>query len=135
MNALARRRHRPGQETSRVRGDIEVALRWATRRDGSPLRLVVVRPAVPRRHVPGGLWTHGGGYAIGTPEQSLVTARRLVTASNAVVLPDYRLSVEAPYPAALDDCHDALLWLRDHAATWVSPTTRWSWAARAPAAV
>lgn len=117
MNALARRRHRPGQEKSRVRGDIEVSQRWATRRDGSPLRLVVVRPAVPRPAVPGVLWIHGGGYAIGTPEQSLATARRLVTVSNAVVvLPDYRLSVEAPYPAALDDCYDALLWLRDSAA-------------------
>ncbi|MGY1739602.1 MULTISPECIES: alpha/beta hydrolase [unclassified Blastococcus] len=116
MNALARRRHRPGQETSRVRGDVEVAQRWTTRRDGSPLRLVVVRPAVPRVGVPGVLWIHGGGYAIGTPEQSLATARRLVTAANAVVvLPDYRLSVESPYPAALDDCYDALLWLRDHA--------------------
>ncbi|MGY1773670.1 alpha/beta hydrolase [Blastococcus sp. SYSU D00813] len=116
MNALARRRHRPGQEKSRVRGDVEVSQRWATRRDGSPLRLVVVRPAVPRQGVPGVLWIHGGGYAIGTPEQSLATARRLVTVSNAVVvLPDYRLSVDAPYPAALDDCYDALLWLRDSA--------------------
>ncbi len=116
MNALARRRHRPGHEPSRVRGDIEVTQRWASRRDGSPLRLVVVRPAVPRQQVPGVLWIHGGGYAIGAPEQSLATVRRLVTVSNAVVvLPDYRLSVEAPYPAALDDCYDALLWLRDHA--------------------
>ena len=115
LNALARRRQRPGQEKSRIRGDIEVAQRWATRRDGSPLRLLVVRPAVPRQGVPGVLWIHGGGYAIGTPEQSLATAKRLVTASNAVVvLPDYRLSTTAPYPAALDDCYDALLWLRDH---------------------
>ncbi|WP_217637278.1 alpha/beta hydrolase [Geodermatophilus telluris] len=116
MNALARRRHRPGRERSQVRGDIEVTQRWTPRRDGSPLRLLVVRPAVPRRQAPGVLWIHGGGYALGTPEQSLATARRLVTAANAVVvLPDYRLSVQAPYPAALDDCYDALLWLRDSA--------------------
>ena len=116
MNALSRRRHRPGQETSRVRGDIEVAQRWVTRRDGSPLRLLVVRPAVPRPSAPGVLWIHGGGYAGGAPEGSLATARRLVTASNAVVvLPDYRLSVEAPYPAALEDCYDALLWLQESA--------------------
>jgi len=116
LNALTRRRHRSGRETSRVRGDIEVAHRWATRRDGSPLRLLVVRPAVPRQGVPGVLWLHGGGYAAGSPEVSVATARRLVAASNCVVvLPDYRLSVEAPYPAALDDCYDALVWLRDHA--------------------
>ncbi|WNB84814.1 alpha/beta hydrolase [Cellulomonas sp. ATA003] len=63
------------------------------------------------------LWIHGGGYAIGTPEQSRATAERLVAASGCVVvLPDYRLSTEAPYPAALDDCEDALRWLRDSAA-------------------
>ena len=117
VNALTRRHRRPGSTSQRVRGDIETAQRWATRRDGSPLRLLVVRPAVPRTGVPGVLWIHGGGYAIGAPEQSLATARRLVTATNCVVvLPDYRLSVEAPYPAALDDCYDALLWLRDSAA-------------------
>jgi acetyl esterase/lipase len=116
MNALTRRRQHPGQEKSRVRGDIEVAQRWATRRDGSSMRLLVVRPAVPRQGVPGVLWIHGGGYAIGTPEGSRATAKRLAAASNAVVvLPDYRLSTEAPYPAALDDCYDALLWLRNSA--------------------
>lgn len=116
MNVLGRRRHRPGRSTSRVRGDIEIGQRWTTRRDGSPLRLLLVRPAVPREGVPGVLWIHGGGYAIGTPEQSRHTAQRLVAATNCVVvLPDYRLSAEEPYPAALDDCYDALLWLRDHA--------------------
>jgi hypothetical protein len=50
------------------------------------------------------------------PEHSLTTARRLVAATNCVVvLPDYRISVDAPYPAALDDCYHALRWLRDHA--------------------
>jgi acetyl esterase/lipase len=113
---LTRRRRRPGRESSRIHGDVEVAQRWATRRDGSPLRLVLVRPAVPRRGVPGVLWMHGGGYAMGTPRSGMSTAKRLVAASNAVVvLPDYRLSIEAPYPAAPDDCYDALLWLRDHA--------------------
>jgi acetyl esterase/lipase len=117
VNALARRR-RPGTGSSRIRGDIETAQRWIPRRDGSPMRVLVVRPAVPRAGVTGVLWLHGGGYAIGTPEQSLGTARRLVTATNCVVvLPDYRLSTEAPYPAALDDCYDALLWLRDAAAS------------------
>jgi acetyl esterase/lipase len=116
LNALARRPRRPGRTSSRVRGDIETAQRWGTRRDGSPLRLLLVRPAVPRDGATGVLWIHGGGYATGTPEQSRATARRLVAATNCVVvLPEYRLSTEAPYPAALDDCHDALMWLRDHA--------------------
>ena len=116
INVLSARRRRPGAPTSRVRGDVEVVQRWTTRRDGGPLRLLVVRPAVPRAGVPGVLWLHGGGYAIGTPEQSRATAERLVAATDCVVvLPDYRLSTQAPYPAALDDSYDALLWLRDHA--------------------
>ena len=116
MNALTTRRRRAGATTSRVRGAVEVGRRWTTRRDGQPLRLLVVRPAVPRTGVPGVLWIHGGGYAIGAPEQSRATAERLVAATDCVVvLPDYRLSTRAPYPAALHDCYDALLWLRDHA--------------------
>jgi acetyl esterase/lipase len=30
-------------------------------------------------------------------------------------MPDYRLSLEAPYPAGLNDCYDALLWAKAHA--------------------
>ena len=98
MNAL-RRRHPPGQPYRRVRGDIEFSHRWTTRKDGTRLRLLIVRPAVPRQGVPGVLWIHGGGYAIGTPEQFRTTAKRLVTASNAVVvMPDYGCRPRRPSP-------------------------------------
>ena len=32
-----------------------------------------------------------------------------------VVCVSYRLSIEAPYPAALEDCHAALCWMKEHA--------------------
>lgn len=42
--------------------------------------------------------------------------KRFIEVSNCVVIaPDYRLSVEAPYPAALEDSYETLLWMRNHA--------------------
>jgi acetyl esterase/lipase len=68
--------------------------------------------------LPGILWLHGGGYAIGTPEQSLPMIGKLINRRSAVVVvPDYRLSVDAPYPAALEDAYETLLWMKDHART------------------
>jgi acetyl esterase/lipase len=87
-----------------------------TRKDGSNLRLCIYKPKDQTGTVPGVLWLHGGGYAIGTPEQAMGKAKRLINASQCVVIaPDYRLSTEAPYPAALEDSYTALLWMRDNA--------------------
>lgn len=62
------------------------------------------------------LWVHGGGYALGIPEQDAAFMHRFVEAANCVVVsPDYTLSINAPYPAALNDCYGALLWMKEHA--------------------
>jgi epsilon-lactone hydrolase len=58
------------------------------------------------------LYLHGGGYAIG----SLNTHRRLaydISAASAakVLLIDYRLAPEHPFPAAIDDAASAWRWL------------------------
>ena len=78
---------------------------------------LVLRPRVPRADAPGVLWLHGGGYATGMKEMVFMSrAIDLVTQFGAVVVaPDYRLSWQAPYPAALHDCYAVLLWMRDHA--------------------
>ena len=86
-----------------------------TRPDGSRLRICIYAPQSPQTAVPGLLWIHGGGYALGTPEQEEWFIRQFIAASGCVVVsPDYRLSVDAPYPAALEDCYAALLWLKEH---------------------
>ena len=61
------------------------------------------------------LWIHGGGYATGMPSMIYVSeARTIARRFGAVVLsPGYRLSREAPYPAALEDCYAALRWMHD----------------------
>jgi acetyl esterase/lipase len=104
---------------SRIRikdGKIQVNNEWITRKDSSKMRICIFKPNVLKENVPGVLWLHGGGYAIGKPEQAKIWAKRFIEASNCVVIaPEYRLSLEAPYPAALEDSYEALLWIKNHA--------------------
>lgn len=63
----------------------------------------------PERHV---VYFHGGGMMCGNPEGVRGTAALLARATRAAVLvPDYRLAPEHPYPAALDDAVAACQWL------------------------
>lgn len=80
------------------------------------LRMCAFKAPGPVKGAAGLLWMHGGGYAIGTPEQDSAIIKRLVDATGCVaVSPDYRLSTQTPYPAAIDDCYHALLWMKVHA--------------------
>ncbi|MEA5017201.1 MAG: alpha/beta hydrolase [Erysipelotrichaceae bacterium] len=84
--------------------------------DKVTLPIYVYKSHDQQEKVPGVLWLHGGGYAMGSPSLSIGIISKLIAASGCVVVaPDYRLSTEKPYPAALDDCHQALLWMRDNA--------------------
>jgi epsilon-lactone hydrolase len=52
---------------------------------------------------------HGGGYCVGSPRIARTWAAHLsALASCRVVLPEYRLAPEHPYPAALDDARDVM---------------------------
>jgi len=84
------------------------------------MKLLIIRSTVnkqPREKTPGILWIHGGGYAVGMAGMVFISrARRLVSEYGAVVIsPEYRLAGKKPYPAALEDCYKALLYLKDHA--------------------
>jgi acetyl esterase/lipase len=64
----------------------------------------------------GMLYLHGGGMMIGFP--AMDDALLANTASEldiVIVSPDYRLAPEHPYPAPLDDCHEAWQWLLENA--------------------
>ena len=65
---------------------------------------------------PGVLWIHGGGYITGMKEMAFIgRAVDLVKKFDiTVVSPGYRLAWIAPYPAALDDCYQALLYMKEH---------------------
>jgi acetyl esterase/lipase len=88
-----------------------------TRLDGSAMKLVVVRPEHQTERATGVLWLHGGGYFLGFPEMVFMTrAIDLVRECGAVVVsPAYRLSVQKPYPAALEDSYWTLKYIREHA--------------------
>ncbi|GHV42316.1 hypothetical protein FACS189490_11020 [Clostridia bacterium] len=89
---------------------------YVPREDGTQLRVCVYSPFEKKQNAPGLLWLHGGGYAIGAPEQdeTAYIERFIDWGAAVVVAPDYTKSVIAPYPAALNDCYAALLWLRDN---------------------
>ena len=86
------------------------------RRDGKSMPALVLLPKVRRRNAPGVLWLHGGGYIAGMKEMvHMSRAVDLVKKYGAVVVsPGYRLALTAPYPAAVNDCYDALLYLKKH---------------------
>ena len=60
----------------------------------------------PKRTV---LHFHGGGYCVGSAKMAQGWAARLAAqAACQVVVPEYRLAPEHPFPAALDDARDLL---------------------------
>lgn len=78
---------------------------------------LVLSPKTAAAPSTGVLWIHGGGYILGMKEMVYMSrAVDLVKRFGAVVVsPDYRLAFAAPYPAALDDCYAALLYMKSHA--------------------
>lgn len=58
------------------------------------------------------LYVHGGGYIACSPSTHRpLTARLAREWAAAVVVPDYRLAPEAPFPAGRDDVIDAWRWM------------------------
>ncbi|TDK96398.1 alpha/beta hydrolase [Mycobacterium paragordonae] len=80
----------------------------------------VHRPAGLPSRAPALLWIHGGGTVMGSAAQEDRYCRKLsYLAGLAVVAVEHRLAPEHPYPAPLDDCYAALLWLQRQ--SWVDP--------------
>lgn len=68
------------------------------------------------------IYYHGGGYCIGSPLTYRDFASQISRALNRrVLVPDYRLAPENPYPAAMDDCYSVWQWVLEqgHAANEV----------------
>ena len=68
---------------------------------------------------------HGGGWVIGDLDSHDGVCRSLANKSgHAVLSVDYRLAPEHKFPAAYDDCTDALRWAHDNASSLGVDKTR-----------
>jgi acetyl esterase/lipase len=78
---------------------------------GRPAERLTPPAAVPGRAL---LYLHGGGYVIGSIKSHAELAARIGRAARAEVLMiDYRLAPEHPFPAAIEDAAAAFRWLLD----------------------
>ena len=75
-----------------------------------------LRILVPFEHIRGVLvYYHGGGWVTGSADEYETVARKLAERTScAIVLVEYRLAPEHPYPAAVDDSYAALEWVGRH---------------------
>lgn len=79
-----------------------------------PIRCQVYRPPAAEP-LPMMLYAHGGGFTVGSSEDTAYITSRIAWDSRmAVVSVNYRLAPEWPFPAGLDDCAVVFNWLREH---------------------
>jgi len=87
--------------------------------DGAALKLYVFRPAglPPNGRAPAILLFHGGGWSVGSPDWTFVSARRYADLGMVAVSVECRLSNERVTPIdALADVCNAFQWVRAQAA-------------------
>ncbi|MES2017343.1 MAG: alpha/beta hydrolase [Pseudomonadota bacterium] len=84
-----------------------------------PTRTIAVRLYAPASSAPLPVlvFAHGGGFASGDLETHDVLARTIARRAQAnVLVVDYRLAPEAPFPAGLHDVYAVLQWAAENAA-------------------
>lgn len=72
-------------------------------------------PDKPDRKFPAVIIVHGGGWRSGNKSMNTPMAQRLVENGFVVISIEYRLSLEAKYPAAVHDIKYAIRWVRKNA--------------------
>lgn len=104
----------PSEKSDAVR----ITERYIAGAEGNEMLLKIYEPSTrDRSSLPALLWIHGGGYVLGHPSgDDFLCQQFVMTAGCVVVSPDYRLAPDHPYPAAIEDCYTALVWLADAAA-------------------
>jgi acetyl esterase len=85
--------------------------------DGAPdIPLRIYRPRTAAGPAACILDYHGGAFSVGSTKMNHPANVRLASQIGAVVVSvEYRLAPENPFPAGVDDCYEALLWVHAHA--------------------
>jgi acetyl esterase/lipase len=80
------------------------------------IRLRSYLPSTVSRPAPCIFYVHGGGLVLGGVDEDDARAAELAVETGCLVTSvDYRLAPEFPFPAAVDDCYQALCWVvEDH---------------------
>ena len=82
-----------------------------------PLTLDLYSPRETDGPVPGLIFIHGGGWKAGSKEDYRIYGLTFAQKGYVVASVQYRLSGEAPYPAAVHDVKAAVRWMRSAAAS------------------
>ncbi len=103
---------------AKIKG-LNCAEQWIPGTAGGPdIRVRMFGPANATGKLPGMLYIHGGGYITGSPESFLEVIHRFIATKPCIIVsPAYRRALDAPYPAAFDDCYATLLWMKANAET------------------
>jgi acetyl esterase len=81
------------------------------------VRIYTPRPLAGAGTLPVVVFFHGAGFVAGDLETHDSIARYYAKHADAIVIAvDYRLAPEHRFPAAVDDCYDAVAWASAHAA-------------------
>lgn len=123
----ARREYQMRVDKLKVREDIH---RTEDRRITGPAGDIPIRIYTPRElkqgeKLPVLLWYHGGGFVIGDLDTHDSVCRMIANQADCLVVAvDYRLAPEHKFPAAVEDCHAALLWVAKHAGEFGGDASR-----------
>lgn len=82
------------------------------------LKLDLYQPAEIRKPVPGLIFIHGGAWSGGSRDMYRYYTVRYAQRGYVAATISYRLSGEAPFPAAVQDAKCAVRWLRANAAKY-----------------
>lgn len=90
--------------------------RYIKSSESHDIRIRIFKPENVTGKLPAMLYTHGGGYLSGFPEQALKIIQDFMETRDVIVIaPAYRLSVEHPFPAGFNDCYETLMWMKENA--------------------